>query len=307
MKTIFADFNAITETERVCLTTRGSHEDLQRLGIHVGEWVWLSDGELVVGAEVGEDSRYGVVGIPDWRTLVHLDEVQKQDFPRVRDELFRLTQVPNLSSSDQWRLFQLLTVYESIAPPDALRQGRPGFFSFRRAATLLLLGQLPLAQVEIDEARRLDPGNANDDTLYLEILRRSDLPRAVREAHAMTADSNLTAGLLAECIHVLATHADMLDDGPFQAAADEILNLASQFDRAPGRDQVRAADLALVQFNRWLILLRLGQTGEAQRSLALAHTTNPTHPEIGQAKDWTAYNQPAREIAARIYGRPLAA
>ena len=261
-------------------------EDLQRLGIHVGEWAWLSDGELVVGAEVGEDSRYGVVGIPDWRTLVHLDEVQKQDFPRVRDELFRLTQVPNLSASDQWRLFQLLTVYESIAPSDALRQGRPGCFSFRRAATLLLLGQLPLAQVEIDEARRLDPGNANDDTLYLEILRRSDLPRVVREAHAMIADSNLAAGLLAECIHVLATHADMLEDGPFQAAADEILRLVHQFDLAgTGPGSSRRSCPRAVQPRAHSASARPDRRSPASPCPGAHHQSNPPRDRSGEGLD----------------------
>ncbi len=50
MKTMFADFNAMTESEHVRLTTRGSQDDMERLGIKPGEWVWLSDGEMQVGA-----------------------------------------------------------------------------------------------------------------------------------------------------------------------------------------------------------------------------------------------------------------
>ena len=38
MKTIFADYNAMTEARHICLTTRGSREDLQRLGIQPGDW-----------------------------------------------------------------------------------------------------------------------------------------------------------------------------------------------------------------------------------------------------------------------------
>ena len=56
MKTIFADFNAMTEAEQVCLTTRGSQKDIGERGIQVGDRVWLSDGELLVGAQVAIDS-----------------------------------------------------------------------------------------------------------------------------------------------------------------------------------------------------------------------------------------------------------
>ena len=170
------------------------------------------------------------------------------------------TQVP----SDLWRTFQLLTVFERIVTPSVAGQFRPGYFSYRRAAVLLQLEQLDLALVEIEEARRLAQGHPNDDFLLLEILRKANLPKAVQTAHELASDPDLDARVLAECVHVLATSADQLADEPFQAMAARILELADRFERAPGRDRVHASTLAIVQFNRGLVQLRLGQLHEAQ-------------------------------------------
>ena len=305
MNPIFADFNAMTESGQVRLNCRGSQDDLRAADLHPGDWAWLSDGELMVGGRIDTSTGAGVVAVPDWKTLVHLDD--PQDVAAVWQELTDLLKRENPSVDELWRVFQLLTIFERIAPPAVASQSRPGYFSFRRAVTLFQLQQLELALIEIQEARRLVQGHPNDDFLLLEILRRANLPQAIHEAEELAANPDLDAKVLAECIHVLATHADHLADHQFQAAAETILGLVERFERAPGRDRVRATDLALVQFNRGLILLRLGQNAEAQRSLALAHATNPTVPEIDEAKDWTSYNQRAREIAAQMYARPIAA
>ena len=53
MKTIFADFNAINTAGNLWLSCRGSERDLQEAGVQVGDWIWLSDGELIVGAPTG--------------------------------------------------------------------------------------------------------------------------------------------------------------------------------------------------------------------------------------------------------------
>ncbi len=84
---MFADFNAMTEVGHVSLATRGSLADLDRFGAQPGDWVWLSDGELIVGAQLVADDRYGMVGIPNWETLVHLDDDESSDYEKVRAEL----------------------------------------------------------------------------------------------------------------------------------------------------------------------------------------------------------------------------
>ena len=83
MRIISADFNARTESGHLCLNSRGAQEDLRDQGVQVGGWMWLSDGELVVGAQLASDDRYGPVGVPHWNTLVHLDDDDSRRTPRL--------------------------------------------------------------------------------------------------------------------------------------------------------------------------------------------------------------------------------
>jgi hypothetical protein len=171
----------------------------------------------------------------------------------------------------------------------------------------LLLGKHELAKLEIEEARRLCPGNPENDRLFLEILRRTDLERAGLEADTLAAMPGVSAAVLAECVNVLATQADDLPEDRFPAVAERILDWADRFQRAPGREQVRALPHAQLLFNQGLILLRLGRIDEAHHTLALARATDPIIPEIDEASRLTSYDQRAREIAARVRSRPLAA
>lgn len=97
MNTIFADYNAMTEAGHVRLTCRGSEEDIRSRSLRPGDWVWLSDTEVVIAAQLAMDDYYGLVGIPDWDTLIHLDEDDVQDINAVETELERLRQRPRLS------------------------------------------------------------------------------------------------------------------------------------------------------------------------------------------------------------------
>jgi tetratricopeptide (TPR) repeat protein len=307
MKTIYADYNAATEAGHLCLTTRGSQEDLQRLGIQPGDWTWLTDSELIVGARVSTDPYYGVVGVPDWDTLVHLDDDDDRDPMRIQAELRDLLQRPARSVDDELRIFQLLTLLEEFSIPEARSTVRPGYFSFRRAGTLLQLGKPELALVEIEEARRVDPGQPNDDSLFLQILRRTDLGRATREAERFADGPDTSAIVLGECVNVLSTHADNLPAEQFEPVGRRMLDWSDRFERAPGRERVLASTLALLQFNRGMALLRLGQVEAARETLSLAHAVDPILKEIDEATRLTAYDQQARDLAARVRARPTAA
>jgi len=87
LKTIFADYNAATESGDLCLNFSASQRDIATVQLHPGDWAWLSDGEVVVGAQLAIDDHYGLVGVPDWDTIVHLDDEGADDFDRVRAEL----------------------------------------------------------------------------------------------------------------------------------------------------------------------------------------------------------------------------
>jgi tetratricopeptide (TPR) repeat protein len=304
---MYADFNAMTEADGVRLTTRGSQEDMERLGIRPGDWTWLTDSELIVGALVATDSYFGLVGAPDWKTLVHLDDEDDRDPNKIQAELRDLLQKFARSMDEELRIFQLLTLFEEFAAPEARSVFRPGYFAFRRAGALLALGKPELALVEIEEARRIDSCQPTDDRLFLEILRRIDLPRARREAESLAAGTQVSAGVQAECINVLATHADLLPNDEFEPVGRRILEWAEWFELAVDRPSVAASTLAQVLFNRGLILLRLGKADDARRDLDLARVADPKDPQIREATTLTAYGQAARDLAARVRDRAIAA
>ena len=135
MRLISADFNAMTEAGHVRLTLPCSREDILRMGLGPGDWAWLSDGEVLVGAQLAIDDRYGLVGVPDWDTLVHLDEEGADDFNRVSAALNLLLKGEPPSIEEEPRILELLTQLEHVAPPQ-IKDASPGTFAFRRALAL---------------------------------------------------------------------------------------------------------------------------------------------------------------------------
>lgn len=305
MNTIFADFNAMSEDGAVRLNCLGSLEDIQAAGLQPGDWAWLSDGELIVGAQLREDPLYTIIGIPDWETLVHLDDDDVQDAASVSRELNSLLTRSDRTEDEEWRLFQLLAIFESLAPAEISEGLRPGYFPSRRAAILLFLGKPELALIEVEQARRIAPGNTNDDQIRLEILRRTDLDRAVREATLLADREETSAEVLASCVNVLATKADTLSDADRAEIDRTILDWAARFERAPGRGAVRASTLGLLQYNLGRTLVVAGRLTEAQSVFDLAREIDPSIPPLNAHQ--LSVEPDARrseEIRARIVGVP---
>jgi len=118
MRTIFADHNAMTESEHLRLNFKASQNDIAKARLRPGDWAWLSDGEVLVGAQLAIDDRYDVVGVPDWDTLVHLDDEDSRNFDVVQPELQCLSQKPQQSRDEERRVLELLTISEIIAPKE---------------------------------------------------------------------------------------------------------------------------------------------------------------------------------------------
>lgn len=307
MKTIFADYNAETESGHLRLNFKASQQDIAKAQLRPGDWAWLSDGEVLVGAQLAIDDRYGIVGVPDWETVVHLDDEGSRDFETVQAELGCVSHKPRQSLDEERRILELLAISEVIAPKDFLDSLPRGYFSSRRAETLYLLGKRELALSEIEEACQLGSADPDGLRLRLEILRRTDLARAKREADALAESPETPPGVLAECINVLAEYADSLPDGQFAAVADQILRCAQRFETAPGHDSVLPSTRALLHFNRGMTLLRLGQTEAARGALKLALAVYPALSEIEEAMRLTVYDQHARDVAASVRAKPIAA
>jgi len=307
MKTIFADFNSMTESGHVALSTRGSRADIERAKLGPGDWAWLSDSEVLVGAQLAIDDRYGLVGVPDWDTLVHLDDEDSRDSATVQRELERLSQKCEQSRDDERRILELLTISEVVAPGDFRNALPQGFFSSRRAETLYLVGKHELALSEVQEARRQGSVDSDDLRLLLDILRRTDLARAKHEAETIAERPDVVAGVLAECINVLADHADNLPDDQFEAVGEKILTWVERFGHAPGYDEVLPSTRALAHFNRAMTLLRLDRNDGARDALRLARAADSVFSEIAEAMGLTVYDQHARDLAARVRARLIAA
>jgi hypothetical protein len=299
MKLVAADFNAATEAGHVRLTLPCSQEDIARLGLGSGDWAWLTDGELIYGAQLAIDDRYGLVGVLDWDTLVHLDDEGADDFDSVRDELKPLVASDPPSMEDEPRIFQLLTQLEYYTPPH-LRANVPEMLVFRRALALRHMGKLGLALLEIEEVRRVHPDDPEVAFIYLEILRLEDLPSAIAEAEKITESPVVSALVLSACINIFATQADQMPDDQFASAADRVLALCRSFDQAPDRDHAGASLVALSYFNRGIVHLRLGRITQARQAFERTLELCPVGPMLDQLASLQTYDYHAREIARTV-------
>jgi tetratricopeptide (TPR) repeat protein len=308
MKTIFADYNAMTEKEHVRLTCQGSREDIQAARLTPGDWAWLSDGEIVVGAKLEADPDDGLVGIPDWETIVHLDDENDRDPNKLAEEFQRLSQNQGRTAEDETRIFQILTLMETFSPPNLLDRVRPGYFAFRRAGALQNMGKLGLACTEIERARQEAPNDPNTNFLYLHLLSKTDLAQAVRKAKLEANMSHAHATVLAACINVLAIESDNVSDAQFRTIATDILNWSERFDQAPTRNTVATSIAASVDFNRGMTLLRLGDYNNARQWLDRAFQSNRSNLEYREATQLSRYDQRARDLASRVHSAiPIAA
>ena len=114
----------MTEAGHVRLTLTCSRDDVSRLGLRAGDWAWLSDGEVIVGAQLAIDDRYGLVGVPDWDTIVPLDEEGANDGERIKAALVPLLTREPRSPQDEPRILQLITQFEHAARSNSANRVR---------------------------------------------------------------------------------------------------------------------------------------------------------------------------------------
>jgi tetratricopeptide (TPR) repeat protein len=302
MKTIYADFNARTEAGHVCLTTRGSQEDILRLGLRPGDWAWLSDSEIILGAQLAIDERYGLVGILDWDTLAHLDDEGADDFERIKAELNPLLNKEPPSSEDEPRILELLAQLEHAAPPH-LRDAPPGNLAFRRALALRQMGKLGLALLEMKEARRAQPDDPDVIFVYLDLRGLEDLPSAVLEAQSIAESPDVAALVLSACINILATHAEQVSDEQFNSIAQQFFDWCRRFNQAPDLGQMEPSLVALSYFNRGLVHLRAGRIFQARQAFERAQQLYPEGPTLEEITGLQTYDRHAREVAQRVRTR----
>ena len=298
MKTISADYNAMTEAGHVRLTLPCSQEDILKLGLRPGDWAWLSDTEVMVGAQLAIDDRYGLVGVPDWDTLIHLDDEGADDFDRIKAEINPLLVKEPPLSEDEPRILELLTQLEQAAPH--LRDESPGNLAFRRALALRQMGKLGLALLEMKEARRARPDDPMVVFVYLDLLRLEDLPSAVLEAQSIGELPDVPALVLSACINILAMHAEQVSGEQFDSIAQQVFDWCRRFDQAPDLDEAGPSLVALSYFNRGLVHLRAGRISQARQAFESAKHHYPVSPMLDEVTGLQTYDRHAREVAQRV-------
>ncbi len=299
MKIIGADYNAMTEAGHIRLTLPCSQEDITRLGLRAGDWGWLSDGKVIVGAQLAIDDRYGLVGVPDWDTIVPLDEEGADDFERIMATLNPLLTREPTSTQDEPRILQLITQLEHAAPPQRWEAGGWNL-SLRRALALREMGKLGLALLEAEEARRARPEDPEVTFVYLDLLRQENLPAAVVRAETMAESPDVPALILSACINILAAGAEQAADDQFEPVARRVLAWCQRLDQAPDLDQLGPSLVALSYFNRGFMLLRAGRISRARQAFERAQQIYPVAPMLDEVTGLWTYDRHAREVARRV-------
>jgi tetratricopeptide (TPR) repeat protein len=302
MRIISADFNARTESGHLRLNSRGAQEDLRDQEIQVGDWLWLSDGELVVGAQLAVEDRYGIVGVPRWNTLVHLDD-ELGDFQAIREQFEELLLEPHPDMAYVTKLFQLSTILDLIEPPSEKGRGSRSYAT-HRAGALRWIDEPALALIDIKEAMNARPDDPNMIYYYLETLKLVDLDRAASEASDRAQRGDTPTLVLASCINAESMSAARLTNDEFQVAASRILSWINRFEFAPDRDSIPAPIRAQVYSNLGLTLLRQGRVDQAREAFGRAHEIDPDEPAIDEALGLDSFNDRARDIAVRLRKKP---
>ena len=221
MRTIYADFNALTESESIRLTTRGSEEDIRQYGVRPGDWVWLSDGEMLVGARVEEDPRDRLVGSPAWDTLVDLIDDPPVSLSEIETELNTLIGPGADSASvDEHRVLQLLTWWERKSPN--AREGAASVTA-RRAFALMDLGHNALALGLFKDALEVDPNNPDLISAHLILLTKTEPAQALREAEFRMRATDPSANVVAACVNALSSHTEGLSGEELYSACRRVL------------------------------------------------------------------------------------
>jgi hypothetical protein len=192
-----------------------------------------------------------------------------------------------------------MTQLEHAAPPQ-VREAGTWTFSFRRALALREMGKLGLALIEAEEARQARPDDPEVAFVYLDLLRRENLPAAVVQAETMAESPDVPALILSACINILASQAEQAAGDQFEPIARRVLAWCQRLDQAPDLDQVGPSLVALSYFNRGFVLLRAARVSRARQAFERARQIYPAGPMLDEVSGLQTYDHHAREVARRV-------
>ena len=305
MKIIPVDYNAASVSGSLWLDFADTKRALAAINAQAGDYVWVSDREILVGAQLEVDPEYGLVAVPRWRTVVHLDDYLDVDLPSFLTKLSEVLRRTDRTLDQEAEVFQLSTVFDHIAPPEIKRATQPGYLDFRSAGALRSLGEPQLGLTLLKQALIDRPTDPQFIYAYLNELSQIHPAQAEAESRSRLLDRYTHAVVQAACVNVLSAATERLNDIDFAATGPPLLDEINRFESAPGRDRVPAGVAALVEFNRGLLLLRLGRSAEARAAFDQAHEIDPGEPTIEAARTLRDFGETARTLAERYRGKPI--
>jgi tetratricopeptide (TPR) repeat protein len=157
-----------------------------------------------------------------------------------------------------------------------------------------------LALLAAREARAASPDNPDVAFLFLDLLRQEDMASAISEAESIAASASVPADLLSGCINVLASRAEEVDVVELGSFASRVLAWCERLDRAQDRERARRPLLALADFNRGMVFLRLNRKDEAIEAFKRAESMFPAGLKHLDITSLQVFDHRAREIARQI-------
>lgn len=299
-----ADYNAATPSGSLWMDFPGTRRVLDEINAQPGDWIWASDTEVLVGAQLDDDPTYGLVAVPHWRTLVHLDDYDVSDVARFAADFKDALRPRHRTREDEEQAFRMLMIWANKMAPPVIREA-----SFKHILRATVAALFPMGEYHLILATVAQSGpELRDDpylvSCHLKALHQVDPDRAAAEVRVRAADPSTDALVLAACIDIATAASELVPDPIFGPMSRTILEWIGRFDSAPGRDQVSSVPLSHVHFNRGLILLRLGNREEAREAFRLAHAINPNESAIVEALSLEVYDERARLIASPYRDRP---
>jgi len=281
MTFIEVDFNARTEDDRVRLDTSGSKRSLLETSARVGDWVWLSDGEVRVGGLI-EESHGRLVAKVAWETTEHIPTPEERgDSARVQAAVDELQVLMQQRDREHGRVLEVLPLAET-----RLRPGRAEYIRSRVAQSF---NRPHLALLAIDEALAKSPGEPGFIHQRLDLLKSLDLDRAFEEAKRFAEDANAAAVVLAACASVYSARAKHSSEEELVRLEHELLQFTDRFENVPDRAVVGPAVAVMVYLTRGFAFLHLGDRDQGLAEISRAIELDPSRAEAHAARGLETY------------------
>jgi tetratricopeptide (TPR) repeat protein len=290
---IWADFNSRTEDDRVSLETRGSRESLAKTPVSPGEWVWLSDGDIRVGAQVEQRDGH-LYARPVWETM---EDVVPPGDPRL-NEIPAEEALKALEKSRTREGFPADVVFR-LAP---YLPRKHGYLDFLRSRAARSLGYTALALAAIEDALTAVPSDGSYFHHRVRLLRDLDIEKAVQAIEPVLKGQRSDVLAIVACVEVLGDLARTETDEARSISHDsDILRVTSALTPASFAglpNSVRAQ----VHLARGFAYSHLGNRPEARRELDEARALNPREPALLIARALEVYpsDQAAEDFHAAL-------